>query len=178
MDTTSVVLSDSILLTKCNLLHSLLYSSNTTKMKFGTVQLWQSLFKLLCEVHRITLYNLKKNTSCSSSTMASLALPPQHSYQNTLVALVSFLDGQKYHKDTVFLQDRLASITAEDVLRWMNIKCFGTATPCPDANPTGCRSDTILFWKKQSPSICQTNIMPGTASWSEAIQQDQGRFSI
>jgi hypothetical protein len=30
----------------------------------------------------------------------------------------------------------------------MNMKAFGTPFPPPDANPTGCRSSTILFWKK------------------------------
>jgi hypothetical protein len=30
----------------------------------------------------------------------------------------------------------------------MNYKTFGTPFPSPDANPTGCRSSTILFWKK------------------------------
>jgi hypothetical protein len=53
------------------------------------------------------------------------SIPPQRSYQNTLVSLVSFLDGQWYHKDTVFSQDRLAAISAEDILRWMNLKAFG-----------------------------------------------------
>jgi hypothetical protein len=30
----------------------------------------------------------------------------------------------------------------------MNYKTFRTPFPGPDANPTGCRSSTILFWKK------------------------------
>jgi hypothetical protein len=77
-----------------------------------------------------------------------VSLPPQRLYQNTLVSLLSFLDGQKYHKDTVFAQDCLAAITAEDLLRWMNYKMFGAPFPGPDANLTGCRSSTILFWKK------------------------------
>jgi hypothetical protein len=77
------------------------------------------------------------------------SIPPQRSYQNTLVSLVSFLDGKQYHRDTVFTEDRLIAITANDILRWMNLKAFGTPFPAPDAtNPTGCRSSTILFWKK------------------------------
>jgi hypothetical protein len=76
------------------------------------------------------------------------SLPPQRSYQNTLVSLLSFLDGQKYHKNTVFPPERLAAISAEDLLQWMNYKMFGTPFPGPDANPTGCRSSAILFWKK------------------------------
>jgi hypothetical protein len=82
-------------------------------------------------------------TTCTMSS-----LPPQRSYQNTLVSLLSFLDGQKYHKNTVFPPEWLAAISAEDLLRWMNYKTFGTPFPGPDANPTGCRSSTILFWKK------------------------------
>jgi hypothetical protein len=76
------------------------------------------------------------------------SIPPQRSDQNTLVSLASFLDGQRYHKDTVFSQDWLAAISAEDILRWMNLKAFGTPFPGPDANPTGCRSSTIQFRKK------------------------------
>jgi hypothetical protein len=77
-----------------------------------------------------------------------MASPHQRSYQNTLVSLLSFLDGQKYHKNTVFPQEQLAAISADDLLRWMNFKMFGTPFPGPDANPTGCRSSTIEFWKK------------------------------
>jgi hypothetical protein len=74
--------------------------------------------------------------------------PPQRYYQNILVALVSFLNGQEYHKNTVFLQERLGAITAEDILGWMNLKAFDTPHPPPDANPTGCRSSSLQFWKK------------------------------
>jgi hypothetical protein len=61
---------------------------------------------------------------------------------------MSFLDGEAYHKDTVFAQDRLAAVTADNLLRWMNFKAFGTPHPPANANPTGCRSSTLLFWKK------------------------------
>jgi hypothetical protein len=77
-----------------------------------------------------------------------MASPPQRYYQNILVALVSFLDGQAYHKNTVFSQERLGAITADDMLRWMKLKAFGTTHPQPDANPTGCRSSSLQFWKK------------------------------
>jgi hypothetical protein len=76
------------------------------------------------------------------------SIPPQRSNQNTLVSLDSFLDGKQYHKDTVFTEDRLITITANDILRWMSLKAFGTPFPAPDTNPTGCRSSTILSWKK------------------------------
>jgi hypothetical protein len=84
----------------------------------------------------------------SIASLAMASLPPQRSYQNTLVSLLSFLDGQKYHKNTVFPSERLGAIMAEDLLRWMKYKTFGTPFPGLDANPTGCRSSTILFWKK------------------------------
>jgi hypothetical protein len=85
------------------------------------------------------------------------SIPPQRSYQNTLVSLVSFLDGHQYHKNTVFTEDRLAVIMADDVLRWMNLKAFGTTNPHPDANPTRCRSSTILFFWKKSLSFFMPN---------------------
>jgi hypothetical protein len=47
------------------------------------------------------------------------------------------------------LQERLTAITADDILRWMNLKAFGSPNPGPDAiNPTRCRSSTILFWER------------------------------
>jgi hypothetical protein len=81
----------------------------------------------------------------SIAFLSMASVPPQRSYQNTLVSLLSFLDRQQYHKDTVFPPAWLAAITAEDLLQWMNLKTFGTTFPGPDANPTGCRSSTILF---------------------------------
>jgi hypothetical protein len=38
----------------------------------------------------------------------------------------------------------------------MNLKAFGSPNPGPDANPTGCRSSTILYWKK-AISFCMPN---------------------
>jgi hypothetical protein len=76
-------------------------------------------------------------------------LPPQRYYQNILIGLVSFLDGQAYHKGTVFPQERLGAITAEDILTSMNFKAFGsTPHPQPDANPAKCCFSSLLFWKK------------------------------
>jgi hypothetical protein len=94
------------------------------------------------------LHYIVSQLQIASLAMASSPPPPLWSYQNTLVSLLSFLDGHKYHKDMVFAEDRLAAISADDILRWMNFKTFGTPFPDPDANPTGCHLSTILFWKK------------------------------
>jgi hypothetical protein len=55
------------------------------------------------------------------------SIPPQRSYQNTLVSLVSFLDGQRCHKDTVFSQDRLTAIFLMDESQglWHTLSQFG-----------------------------------------------------
>jgi hypothetical protein len=90
----------------------------------------------------------------------ALPCPPQCYYQNTLVAFLSFLDGQEYHKDTVFEQARLVAITADDLLKWMNVKAFGTANPQPDANPLGADHPLFSSGRRQSRSTCQTSTMP------------------
>jgi hypothetical protein len=75
------------------------------------------------------------------------------SYQSCIVQLVSYLDRVEYGRDTVFPPERLASITGEEVLRWMNVCCFDNPTPPTDANPVNCCSSTLVYWKKAVSSF-------------------------
>jgi hypothetical protein len=68
-------------------------------------------------------------------------------YQRIIVHLVSYLDHVQYPKNTVFERGRLAEITGDDVLRWMNVQCFRHPDPPLDARPCR-RSSTMLYYKK------------------------------
>jgi hypothetical protein len=156
VESTVVAFSDTFLLEKANFC-TIFSMKKTPKNVPSTVEYTCTAdlshsFKFSCKLQFkcISAYILHYIASRQLQLQLYLPwrLPPQRSYQNTLVSLVSFLDGQKYHKNTVFAEDQLAAITADDILRWMNLKAFGTPFPGPDANLTGCRSSTILFWKK------------------------------
>jgi len=72
-------------------------------------------------------------------------------YTSALYHFMSFLDGITYSpdNDTVnFSADRLASITADDVVRYFNFKAYGTTEPGVNDLPKLVRSSTILFHKK------------------------------
>ena len=61
---------------------------------------------------------------------------------------MSFLDGITYPPtdDTVtFSAERLASITADDIVRYFNFKAYGTPEPGVNDFPTLCRSSTLAF---------------------------------
>jgi hypothetical protein len=72
-------------------------------------------------------------------------------YKPTLFQFMSFLDGITYSPadDTVsFTPDRLASITADDVVRYFNFKAYGTPEPRVNDLPKKCRSSTLSYHKK------------------------------
>jgi hypothetical protein len=115
----------------------------------GSLSYFKFSFKLHSKCISAYMYCIILHFNCICTIAFRHGIfPPLRSYQNNLVSLLSFLDGHKYHKDMVFSQDRLLVITAEDISRWLNLKAFGSIFPGPDANPTGFRSSTILFWKK------------------------------
>jgi hypothetical protein len=161
VESTVVAFSDPFLIEKISFFYYFLHTERETKehsLNCGAVE-------YTCTVDLSHILSFHANCILSASQPIYIALycisiaivqlhlaiassPALRAYQNTLVSLLSFLDGHKYHKDTLFLQDHLSAITAENILKWMNLKAFGSINPGPDANPTGCRSSTILFWKK------------------------------
>ena len=73
-------------------------------------------------------------------------------YKSILDALMSFIDGlgegEEYGKEKVYSQVELNRVTPDDVVRWMNLRCFGTPDPALDADPKLARSNTLQFYKK------------------------------
>ena len=59
-------------------------------------------------------------------------------YKCVLASFMSFIhgrsDGDKYARDCVHSMEALAAVTPQDVVRYMNLKTFGTLIPAPDAN--------------------------------------------
>jgi hypothetical protein len=102
MDITSVAFSVSFLPTKSNFFYSFLYASNTTVKP----QPWRrSLFKFWCKVHFKCISANFILLLAASRTHSPWPQPPQRLLlPNTLLTLLSFLDGEEYHKDTVIMQ--------------------------------------------------------------------------
>lgn len=69
-------------------------------------------------------------------------------YRPYLVAFMSFRDEQAYDLQTVFTQEKLATIRPAEIVRWMCQKAYGNPNPGPDDNPTLRRSSTIEYSKK------------------------------
>ena len=76
-------------------------------------------------------------------------------YKPLLDSLLSFVHGCEYDKNKVYTKQELRAITPTDVLRWMNLKTFGTPDPANDANPTECRSSSLEYWKKAISFSCR-----------------------
>ena len=83
-----------------------------------------------------------------------MAATRQFAYKSTLYQFMSFLDGTPYSPtdDTlIFSADRLASITADDVVGYFNFKAYGTQYPAEDWDDRGpplCCSNTLFYHKK------------------------------
>ena len=73
------------------------------------------------------------------------------SYKSALYQLMSFLDGVTYSvaDETVqFSEERLAAITADDIVHYFNFKAYGTPEPGVNDCPKLCRSSTLYYHKK------------------------------
>ena len=69
--------------------------------------------------------------------------------------------GSEYSPDHVHAMEVLAAITPNDVLRYMNLRTFGTTEPARDANPTSARANTLAMDKKAISFF-----MPNRDTWS------------
>ena len=86
-------------------------------------------------------------------------------YKGVLASFMSFVHNRsaatKYDKNHVFADEVLIIVTPDDVVKYLNLKAFGTMTPAPDANPTKSRHATIAFDKKAISFF-----MPNREKWS------------
>lgn len=86
-------------------------------------------------------------------------------YKCILASFMSFLHnhpvGGEYHRDHVHAMEVLAAITPNDVLRYMNLKTFGTTEPAGDANPISARANSLAMDKKAI-----SYFMPNRDMWS------------
>ena len=92
-------------------------------------------------------------------------MPAPKPYKSALYQFMSFLDGTTYSPtdDTVnFSAERLASITADDVVHYFNFKAYGTPEPGANDFPKLCRSSTLFYQKKAICTLCPVRICSGT----------------
>ena len=86
-------------------------------------------------------------------------------YKCVLASFMSFVHNRsaatKYDKNHVFADEVLIVVTPDNVVKYLNLKAFGTMTPAPDANPTESRHATIAFDKKAISFF-----MPNRDKWS------------
>lgn len=86
-------------------------------------------------------------------------------YKCILASFMSFLHdrpvGSEYPRDHVHSMEVLAAITPNDVVRYMNLKAFGTTEPTRDANPKFARASSLAMDKKAISFF-----MPNRDVWS------------
>jgi hypothetical protein len=81
--------------------------------------------------------------------------------------------GGEYSRDHVHSMEVLAAITPMDVLRYMNLKTFGTMDPPGDANPISARANSIAVDKKAISFF-----MPNRDKWSASRSEGNPTMSI
>jgi hypothetical protein len=69
--------------------------------------------------------------------------------------------GSEYPRDHVHAIEVLAAVTPNDVLRYLNLKTFGTTEPAGDANPISARASSLAMDKKAI-----SYFMPNRDVWS------------
>ena len=98
-------------------------------------------------------------------------------YQGILALFMNFAHrrppGGEYPYDHVHSMEVLAAITPNDVLRYMNLKTFGTEDPPGDANPTGARANSLAVDKKAISFF-----MPNREKWSAMRMEGNSTQSI
>ena len=87
---------------------------------------------------------------------------------------MSFISGTDIACDYVYTDDELCAIEPKHVLRWMNLRAFGTVNPGVDDNPISARSNTLAYWKKAIPFFHPKRLMV----WSFGRKEGNSRRSV
>jgi hypothetical protein len=86
-------------------------------------------------------------------------------YKCILASFMSFLHncavGSEYPHDHVHAIEVLTAVTPNDVLRYLNLKTFGTTEPAGDANPSSAHANSLAMDKK-----AMLYLMPNCNAWS------------
>jgi hypothetical protein len=107
------------------------------------------IFQLYCRQNTTKTHTALENTTKNSYVKIKASWWARTTITlATLVHFMTFMNGIAYAKDHQFIQDTLASLTPDDLARWMCQKAYGTPEPNPDANPTQARSSSLHYWKK------------------------------
>ncbi len=74
-------------------------------------------------------------------------VPPAR-YKQIFFQFMSFLDGIAYSADNDVSVERLATISTDDVVRYLHLKAFGTQHTTEEDNPPLCRYMELAYHKK------------------------------
>ena len=72
----------------------------------------------------------------------------EEKYKKILLSFMSWKNGVEYEDTYNFSNEELILITPEDLVRWFQLKVYGTPDPSPQDMPTYGRSNSILYCKK------------------------------
>jgi len=72
----------------------------------------------------------------------------RNDYKRTLIHLMNYTHNTEYSRDHVFSNAELRQLTPFMILRWFNVKAYGTPVPPHDANPIYARASSIEYYKK------------------------------
>ena len=78
-----------------------------------------------------------------------MATKQNNAYASALAAFLSYRDGVVYGKKTTFDNDKLATITPEEIVRYFNYKAYGTESPSPVDKPLHARANYLMDIKKK-----------------------------
>jgi 4-amino-4-deoxy-L-arabinose transferase-like glycosyltransferase len=69
-------------------------------------------------------------------------------YKRVLAKFMSFKDNAHYNIEKEFTPQELAAVMPDDISKWFKLRAYGSTDADEDARPLGCRSTSLLFWKK------------------------------
>ena len=92
--------------------------------------------------------NLNRAQS-KAQTKQTMATKQNKAYASALAAFLSYRDGVVYAKSTQFDDDKLGTITPEQIVCYFNYKAYGTETPSATDKPLHARANALMDIKKK-----------------------------
>ena len=73
-----------------------------------------------------------------------------HDYKRTLIHLKNYTNNLEYPREYQFTDTELRQLTPEKIMRWFNVKAYGTPVPHTDANRIHACASSIMYYKKSN----------------------------
>ena len=91
----------------------------------------------------------------------------RNDYKRTLIHLMNYTNNLEYPRDYQFTDTELRQLTPEKIMRWFNVKAYGTPVPHTDANPIHARASLIMYYKKAISSFIPDRHLPWNSARNE-----------